>query len=103
MATVYIGIPKKILIDRGSSLRAKFMHHAKISYVDVKRIGIGVQSCLFIGERSHEPLLSTFLKLLASNPNVDESVVLACTDKAMNDNLGPEGLATSALVFIKFA
>lgn len=101
-ATIYTGLPNRILTDEGSQFGEKFIHLAKLSNVEVNRTGVEAHSNLGIGERYHEPLRTTFRKIMSADPTRNMHTALACAVKAMNDTLGPEGLVPSALVFGEF-
>ena len=57
---------------------------------------------LGIGERYHDPLRKTFLKIREDHPSLQRDVLLAISTKAINDTLGPEGIVPSALMFGEF-
>ena len=101
-ATLYTGLPRKILVDQGSQFGDLFISMAAASRVEVQRTGIESHNSLGLGERYHQPLRNTFRKLNVSYPNVDKQSLLNFSVKALNDTLGPEGLVPSALVFGEF-
>ena len=101
-ASIYTGLPNRILTDRGSQFKDKFIDLARKSDVDVISTGIEAHASLGLCERYHEPLRTTVRKIKIAHPNAKKDVVLACAAKAMNDSLGPEGLVPSALVFGEF-
>ena len=98
-ASIYTGLPNRIRVDAGSNFGESFISLAKASSVDVDPSGIETHSSLFIGERYHQPLLKTFLKLKLQYDKVQDSALLAMSVKAMNDTLDPEGCVPSTLVF----
>lgn len=65
-------------------------------------IGVEAHSSIGLGERYHEPLRSTFRKIINSRPDIEEDLVLSLSLKAMNDTIGPKDFVLSGLVFGKF-
>lgn len=98
-SAIYTGMPHRILVDQGSAFGDPFMHLARISGVEVQRTGIEAHSSLNLGERYHEPLRTTYRKLMIAHPGADKHLTLALCVKAMNDTLGPNGVVPSSLVF----
>ena len=100
-ASICTGLPNRILVDQGSNLGKSepFISLAARANVEVQGTGIEAHSSLRIGERYHEPILSTFRTMRIDYPNVDKELLLQLAVKAMNDSLGPEGLIPSSLVF----
>lgn len=99
-ASVYVGLPNRIRVDRGSCFGDNFYTIAIGANIDVARSGIEAHSSLGIGERYHQPLRNTYRKAkLSMASHIPDSSILAMCVKAMNDTLGPEGLVPSALVF----
>lgn len=101
-ASIYTGLPNRILTDQGSQFGERFIDLAHVSNVEVNRTGIEAHAILGLGERYHGPLRSTFRKIKASRADANKRLALALSVKAMNDTLGPEGLVPSALVFGEF-
>lgn len=98
-ATIYTGIPHRILVDQGSSFGEPFANLCNIGGVEVERTGIEAHASLNIGERYHQPLRTVFRKLKIEHPTADKHLTLALCVKAMNDTLGPNGVVPSTLVF----
>ena len=100
-ASIYTGLPNRILVDQGSNVGKSepFISLAARANVEVQGTGIEAHSSLGIGERYHEPVRTTFRKIMFVYPNVDKTLLLQMAIKAMNDTLGPEGLLPSSLVF----
>ena len=98
-ATIYTGLPNRILTDQGTQFQGRFVDLARAADVDVSSTGIEAHSSLGLCERYHEPLRTTVRKIMVSFPSTEKELALACAVKAMNDTLGPEGLVPSALVF----
>ena len=105
-AMVYTGLPRKILVDQGSSFGESFgdifMHIGDAGNVEIQRTGVESHSSLGLGERYHHSLRYTYRKLKIAYSTVSESMLLSTAVKALNDTLGPEGLVPSALVFGEF-
>ena len=97
-ACIYTGLPNRMLVDQGSAFGPLFVSIWAMSNVEVQRTGIEAHSSLGIGERYHQPLRQTYRKIMATHPTAEPDVVLALSDKAMNDTLAPEGLVPTALV-----
>ena len=98
-ATVYTGLPRKILVDKGSQFGDLFISLGAVSYVKVRRTGIESHNSLGLGERYHQPLRNTFRKLRIAYPDKERQKLLSFGVKALNDTLRPGGLFPSALVF----
>ena len=98
-ATIYTGLPHRMLVDQGSAFGDSFVNIGRMHNVDVQRTGVEAHSSLGLGERYHQPLRTTYRKLMLAHPGADKELTLAVTVKAMNDTLGPEGIVPSALVF----
>lgn len=99
-ACVYTGLRSRIITDQGSKFGDQFIHIARTANVDVDRTGVEAHSSLGIGgERYHEPLRTTFRKIMKEHPCIDKHLAFSLAQRAMNDTLGPEGLVSSALVF----
>lgn len=100
-ASIYTGLPNRILVDQGTNLGKSepFFSLAARANVEVQSTGTEAHSSLGIGERYHEPVRTTFRKLLLQYPMVRKTLLLQMTVKALNDTLGPEGLVPSSLVF----
>lgn len=101
-ASIYTGLPNRILTDQGSQFGERFIELVRLPDVEVTRTGVEAHSSLGLGERYHEPLRSTFRKIMKSRPDVEKSFALSLSVKAMNGTLGPEGLVPSVLVFGEF-
>lgn len=98
-ATIYTGLPNRMLVDQGTQFGDLFINMAAASNVIVERTGVEAHSSLGIVERHHQPLRQTFRRIMVQFPNCDKELALAFAQKAMNDTLGPEGLVPSSLVF----
>ena len=101
-ATVYTGLPRKILVDQGSQFGDLFISLGALSNVEVQRTGIESHNSLGLGDLYHHPLRNTFQKLRIAYPNRERQLLLSFAVKALNDTLGPDGLVPSALVFGEF-
>lgn len=103
-ATIYTGLPNRVLVDQGSELGKSgiFASLAANANIQLNSTGTEAHSSLGLNERYHEPLRTTFRKLILTYPNADKNLLLAFSVKGMNDTLGPEGLVPSALVFGEF-
>ena len=101
-ATIYTGLPNRILADQGSSFGRLFVSIGAISGVKVEHTGIEAHSSLGLGEGYHQPLRQAYRRIKAEHPTTEPQLALALAVKAMNDTLGPEGLVPSALVFGEF-
>ena len=103
-ATIYTGLPSKIIVDQGSEFgkRGIFASLVANANVELETAGTEAHSSLGIGERYHQPLRNTYRKLIHTYPSADKNLLLAFAVKGMNDTLGPEGLVPSALVFGEF-
>lgn len=98
-ASIYSGLPNRILTDQGSKFGEKFIQLARFSDVEVDRTGIEAHSSLVLAESYHGPLRTTYPKLLIARSKIDKGTALACAVKEMNDTLGSKGLVPSVLVF----
>ena len=98
-ATIYTGLPNRMLVDQGSAFGPLFISIGAMSNIEVQRTGIEAHSSLGVCERYHQPLRQTYRKIMAAHPASDPKLVLALSVRAMNDTLGPEGLVPTALVF----
>ena len=101
-ATIYTGLPRKILVDPGSQFGDLFISLGAISNVEVQRTGIESHNSLGLGERYHQPLCNTFRKLKIGYADQERKLLLSFAVKALNDTLGLDGLVPSALVFGEF-
>lgn len=101
-ASIYTGLPNRILTDQGSQFGDRFIQSARLAGVGVTRTGIEAHASLGLGERYHEPLRSTFRSIMKSRPDVDKELALSLSVKVMTNTLGPKGLVPSALVFGEF-
>ena len=97
--SIYTGLPHTILVDQGSYFGKTFADIGAVSGVQVKRTGTEAHWSLNFGERYHEPLRTTYRKLQISFPKMAPTLILYLSVKATNDNIGPEGLVPSSLVF----
>ena len=90
-APIYTGLPNRILFDQGSNLckSESFVSLAGRENVEVQGTVIKAHSSLGIGERYHEPVRTTFCKMVLVYPDVDKTLPLQMAIKAMNDTLGP--------------
>lgn len=66
-----------LLIDQESQYSERFIEIAWLSYVEVTRTGVEAYSSLGLGERYHDPLRSTFCKIMMSRPDVEKTFVLS--------------------------
>lgn len=100
-ASIYTGLPNRILVDQGSNMGKSepFISLAARANVEVQFTGTEAHSSLGAGERYHEPLRTVMRKLNLDFPGVNKSLLLQMAVKAANDTLGPEGLVPSSLVF----
>ena len=98
-ATIYTGLPHRILVNQGSSFGDGFAELCHIGGIDVERTGIEAHSSLKLGERYHQPPRTVYRKLRSDNPAADKHLTLALTVKAVNDTLRPNGVVPSTLVF----
>lgn len=98
-ASIYTGLPQKILVDQGSQFGKILKTLGALRHIEIEETGTEAHSSLGLGERYHEPVRTTYRKLRLQFPKVDPEVLLRFSVKAMNDTLGPEGLFPSALVF----
>ena len=101
-ATIYTGLPNRVLVDQGSTFGPLFIYSRVVSNVGVARTGIEAHSSLGLGEGYHQPLRQTYRKIMVEYPSSDPPLVLALYVKAMNDTLGPEDLVPSTIVFREF-
>ena len=101
-ATIYTGLPRKILVDQGSQFSDLFISLGAVSNVEVRLTGIESHNSLGIGERYHQPLRNTFRKLRIAYPDKEREPLLCFAVKALNDTLEPDGIVPSALVFGEF-
>ena len=98
-ATIYTGLPHRIMVDQGSCFGDSFMYIGAAHNIKIERTGVEAHSSLGIGERYHQPLRTTYRKMRTDHPNADKKLTLSMAVKAMNETLGPEGLVPSLLVF----
>ena len=101
-AAVYTGMPNVITTDSGSQFRDTFIDICALHDVKVQTTGVESHNSLGIGERYHAPLRNTYRKLKIENGNMQPTLLLQMSVKAMNDTLGPDGIVPSALVFGEF-
>ena len=101
-SSVYTGMLHTIAVDEGTQHSDIFGELSKIYDIDVQKSGTESHNSLGIGERYHDTLRKTFLKLPEDHPNLKKDILLAIAIKAINDTLGPEGIVLSALVFGEF-
>lgn len=101
-ATIYIGLPRKILVDQGTQLGDLFVSLGALNNFEVQQTEIQAHNSLGLGERYHQPLRNTYRKVRTVHPNQDKKLLLSFAAKAMNDTLGTDGLVSSALVFGEF-
>eukprot|EP00737_Agarophyton_chilense_P000247 gb/GEZJ01000282.1/.p1 GENE.gb/GEZJ01000282.1/~~gb/GEZJ01000282.1/.p1 ORF type:complete len:768 (+),score=79.54 gb/GEZJ01000282.1/:1785-4088(+) len=94
--------PTEFWSTRVANSAKVFIDIAAISNVQVESTGVEAHSSLGLGERYHQPLRTTYRKIMATLPDTDREIALSCAVKSMNDTLGPEGLVPSALVFGEF-
>ncbi len=85
-ATLYTGLPNRILVDQDSNLGNLFVDVASVSNVKVESTGIEAHGSLGIGERYHKPLRQPFRKIKVEYPQADLELVLQLSVEAMNDN-----------------
>ena len=100
---IYTGLPNRMIVDQGSAFGGLFVDLAALGNVEVERTGVEAHSSLGLGERYHQPLRPTYRKIMAQHPSTEPKLALACSVKAMNDIIGPEGLVLSALVFGEYS
>lgn len=91
-----------VLVDQESSLSDQFIAFRRRRKDEVFHTCVDVHSLLWIGERHHQPLWTTFRKLSISYPTVQKVTLLAMPVKVMNDILRHEGLVPSTLVLGEF-
>lgn len=97
---LYLGDPERILTDQGSVFRSEqFVKLCAEHEIVLEHTGTESHNSLGVGERYHEPLRKTYLKLRADYPRVPEDVLLQCAVFTINCTAGPEGLVPSLLVF----
>lgn len=98
-AAVYTRLPNRMLVDQARCFGDSFIHLAAIANMAVERIGVEAHSSLGLGERYHQPLRTTYRKIICAHPKTEPQLSIALAVKSMNDSLGPEGLVPSLLVF----
>ena len=98
-ATIYTGLPRKILVDQGSQFGDLFISLGAVSNVEARRTGIESHNSLGLSERYHQPLRNTFRKVRIAYTDKARKTLLSFAVKALNDTLRPDGLVPSALVF----
>lgn len=81
----------------GSQFGDRYMHVAKAFNVEENRIGVQAHPSLGFGGLYHEPLRTTYHKIMEKHPSADRHVALIIARTAMNDSLGSEGLVPSTL------
>lgn len=69
-ATIYTGLPNRIIVDQGSQFGDLFISIGEASNVMVERTGIEAHSSLGLVERYHQPLRNTYRKIIADHPTV---------------------------------
>ena len=100
-ASIYTSLPNRILVDQGSNLNKGEIVVSLAVRANAKVQGTGIEAHSSVGIREwyHEPVRTTFRKIVLVYPNVDKVLLLQMAIKAMNDTQGPEGLVPSSLVF----
>ena len=101
-ATIYLGLPGKIRVDQGFLFGNLFASIGALGNVYLQRTGTESHNRLDLGERYHQPLQNTYCNLGIAYPDRYRQLLLSMSVKAINDTLGPDGLASSALAFEKF-
>lgn len=94
------GTPHIIRVDQGSQFLGKdFEANCKSLGIYLDEAPIESPNSMGIGERFHDPLRRIALKVKEEAPDLDDDLVLSAAYRAMNDTLGPEGLAPTLLVY----
>lgn len=75
--TIYIGTLNRILTNRGSQFDQRFIHVPRSANVEVLRTGTEAHSSLGIGERYHEPLCTTYRRVMREHPSINKHLALA--------------------------
>ena len=99
MSSIYTEMPYTTAFDERTQHRDIFGELAHIYDINVHKSRKVALHSLGIGERYHDTLRKTFLKLCEAYHNLKKDTVLALAVKAINDTLGPEGIVPSAPVF----
>lgn len=99
-ASVYLGFPDILKADRGSVFTSRAW--SKLSTEDgmaIEIVPVESSNSMGAGERYHDPLCCIYLEVMFDHSGSSKELLLALTNKAMNDNCGPEGLVPSFLVY----
>lgn len=99
---VYTGIPNRIFVDQEFLFWKSFIAYERLCNVEVSQTGIEFHNSLGLGDRYHQPLGNTFLKISLTHNRVPKELRLSMAAEVMNDTLGLEGKVPSALVFGKY-
>jgi Reverse transcriptase (RNA-dependent DNA polymerase) len=98
--TLYLGYPDKLRVDSGSVFTStRFAEITGNAGISLQVSGVESHNSLGSGERYHEPLRRTYLKVRMDYPQIQPQLALRLAIKALNDTAGPEGLVPSLLVF----
>ena len=99
-ATLYIGYPERLRVDRGSQfISKKFQETCNMTGIRLIYSGVESHNSIEAGERYHDPLLRIYQKIRFSEPDIALDLTLRLAVKAMNETMNPEGLVPSLLVF----
>lgn len=89
-ATVYLGYPSTLRLDRESSFNSHTFRELAASQVIVLQFsGIEAHNSIGQGEIYHTPLRRIFNKLNSSYSSLEDDTILHLAVKAVNDTMGP--------------
>jgi Reverse transcriptase (RNA-dependent DNA polymerase) len=97
----YVGPPDMLVLDAGKNLTSQeFRQHAAVFGIEIKVVPVEAHHSVGKIERYHASVRRVYLCVRADTPaSVSKHYVLQTAMKAINDTVGPEGLAPSLLVF----
>ena len=98
--TSFIGYSDEIRADQGPQFRAKeFKTVGGMAWIKITLSGVEIHNSLGVGERYHDYLRKTDMKVRNEFPTVAAEFSLKLAVKAMNDTAGQNGLLPTLLVF----
>ena len=95
-------MPHILAVDEGTQNHDIFGELSTINDIDVQMHGKEAHNSHGIGERYHDSLRKTFLKLNEDYSSLKKDVLLAIATKAVNDTLYPESVVLSVLMLGEF-
>lgn len=99
---IYTGLPNHIGIDEGCAFGYQLVAFELMSLINVSHTSFESHNFLSVGGMYHQPLRRTYRKQKIAHVQLSRDLLLPMIVKAMNETLGPEVLAPSAVVFSEF-